>query len=290
MNEIAAEVSAPQDTGGIVESSTVQSSEPNITTSETPTTSTEFNIPDAYKEKGWTKQVSSPDDLWKTADDLQSLKGKKDFGLPENNASDEQWSAYFEKVRPENTDGYVLHEEGAEFHEGLETGIKQAMHDAGLHPKQAQIIADAYSKLTGELVESTKADNKSHDDAEFDKLATEMFGGQDEAAAAIKTVRAMLPDLVDDSIVEHIGELDNTTLLTFASMANKLNQKFGVESNAMAGGANGTAVKSPSDMRAEAQALMQTREAMPKQQQTMSNPQFNKITTDINNLYKTIGD
>ena len=42
-----------------------------------PAKSAEFTIPETYKDKSWTKNIKSQEDLFKSYDNAQSLIGKK---------------------------------------------------------------------------------------------------------------------------------------------------------------------------------------------------------------------
>ena len=122
----------------------VQTEAPRQTLVDTPTDESnntptnEFQIPDAYKEKGWAKNIKSTDDLWKNYDNAQQLIGKKTIGIPDDNSTPEQLEEYYSKVRPKEASEY-------EFPEGTLEENKQfyseLMHKYGISKAQAKGLA-----------------------------------------------------------------------------------------------------------------------------------------------------
>jgi hypothetical protein len=49
-------------------------------------------IPDEYKEKGYMSKIKDVEGLFKSFDGLQSLIGKRPAGIPQENATQEEWS------------------------------------------------------------------------------------------------------------------------------------------------------------------------------------------------------
>lgn len=140
-----------------------------------------FVIPDAYKDRGWVEKVKSPDDLWKTLDNAQSLLGKRPAGIPTADAPDTEWEAFFKAARPESPDKYTLSEV-----EGISKDIdlapyKQLLYEAALTPKQADIIWKKYAELEKAAAVRTQGEL----DKRFDEVAAKVLGDKLEAASTV---------------------------------------------------------------------------------------------------------
>ena len=166
------------------------------TTNQTPQSSeaTEsqdsFAIPEEYQGKGWTEKVSNYDDLWKLTANSQSLIGKRPAGIPEANASDDEWQKFNRALGvpdepkyefsqfdlPENT-GFDL--------ESYDNTMQQLFHKAGLTPKQADTLRSAY--LESEL--NTSNERTAELDKRFDEITSEVFG-EDFAKYRDQTIEA----------------------------------------------------------------------------------------------------
>ena len=59
-----------------------------------------FFVPDAYKNEGWTRNLRSYDDLWKTSDSAQKMIGKKTIGIPDDKSSEQEIADFYSKLRP----------------------------------------------------------------------------------------------------------------------------------------------------------------------------------------------
>ncbi len=274
------EAAAPE----VSQSAAEPAGRPDLSTSESPMQSDGFSVPDEYKEKGWIKQVQSVDDLWKTADSLQSLKGKKDFGLPADNASDEEWAAFFEKTRPESVDSYELHEEGAEFNEDFEGVIKSIFHEVGVTPKQAEAIASKFNEFSVEM----QSNNLSHDDGDFNRISAETFGSSENITKAFESAKTLLNDTASQEEKEILNGADNKTLIALASVLNKTHNKYGMEGRQVANVANAQVGKSPDDIRTDAKQLMIQRDKLPNHRKTMNDPEFKALSNKIDQSYQQI--
>ena len=112
----------------------------------------EFAIPDEYKDKGWVSKVNNLDDLFKQMDNTDTLVGKKTIGVPDwENATPEDISDYYSKVRPEKVDDYSF--EG-DFNEGEKEAIQKIMHDNGISAYQAKGIVENYRAIQQEQMQA----------------------------------------------------------------------------------------------------------------------------------------
>lgn len=110
VEQVASEIPATQD----------------IATNEPIKTVNEFAVPEQYKERGWTKNIKSIDDLYKSYDNAQSLIGKKTV-MPE---------------APADYKDYGI--------DGIDENFLKMFHEAGLPKDTAKKLIDTYNKVFGE--------------------------------------------------------------------------------------------------------------------------------------------
>lgn len=264
------------------------SQEQPVTSGEATSDISEFSIPEQYSDKGWAKQINSVDQLWKSVESLQALKGKKDFGMPEDNATAEQWNEYYSKLRPQDPNSYILHGEGSEFNEDFESNMKNAFYEVGLTEKQASFISEKFNEFTSSELAKAKEADKSHDDSEFDRLSSEAFGGEEGAQKAIEVAKGMLNEYVDESYREQIAKLDNASLIAITSVMNNVHSKYGLESNKLANSSDANAGKTFENIRAEAQEVTKKLQEMASKNQHVFNPEYERLIERRNNLYKQL--
>jgi len=153
--------------------------------SEPVSTESSFAIPEAYKDKGWIEKIKSPDDLWKSLDNAQSLIGKRQ--IPTNDASDDEWNQFYKAAgRPDEPKYEFADPEGLP--EGFDTSsfkeqAAQILHKAGLNTKQANKVYQEYLKL--ELDAAGKQGTQKEEqqkalDEQFVKLMKEHFAEDED--------------------------------------------------------------------------------------------------------------
>ncbi len=163
-----------------------------------------FQVPQEYAGKGWVEKIKSPDDLWKTLDNAQSLLGKRPAGIPSPDASAEEWEKFYTAAgRPESADKYALADTFDGMPEGLELSkFKERAaglaHKLGLNQKQAETMWQEYLTMSaGDFKEAQEGWQKTQaeKDAEFDQITQKVFGDQYDAKAkaASEFISAHLP-------------------------------------------------------------------------------------------------
>lgn len=166
-----------------------------------------FVVPDAYKDRGWVEKVKSPDDLWKTLDNAQSLLGKRPAGIPANDAPDEEWQKFFQAARPESADKYTLGDI-----EGLPEGVDLApykaqaqklMYDAGLTQKQADALWKQYLGVEMGAVAQSQQDL----DKRYDETLNKTFG--EKRAEAEAKAQEIINKYVPEDLRTNITKLVN---------------------------------------------------------------------------------
>ena len=222
-------------------------STPAPSTPSTPSTN-EFSIPESYTGKGWTEKVKSVDDLWKLADNSQSLLGRRT--APAEDAPKEEWEAFYKTVgRPEAPDKYQLKDvegipEGFDLTE-FKGKAQQLMFEAGLNQKQANDLYQAYLKseleVSGKNKEAIAEHNKKLD-AEFDELTKELFG--DKFGEVSTRAQEFIKTNVPEKLIPVVQGLQDqpqalAAFIAFAENTQKqiaeVKAKYGAEDNLASG-------------------------------------------------------
>ena len=195
------------------------------TPSETPRdviNPTEFTAPEEYKDKGWTKNIKSIDDLWKTNDNAQELIGRKTVGVPDKDSTPEQFEEYYSKVRPENAEAYEFPEYTTDIEKEL---YSKAFYDNGLTKKQSEGIIKDHS----EFMEAQKAQMYSAEG--FEAVMKDTFKGDTEAQASVKKLLDRHSNEADEEIVNNMSNEQAGVLYRIAN--NFANSHGAIEGGAL---------------------------------------------------------
>lgn len=170
-----------------------------------PSSESQFAVPDAYKDRGWAEKIKTPDDLWKTLDNTQSLLGKRPAGIPTNDAPDEEWQKFYQAARPEKADDYSLGDI-----EGMPEGVDLApykaqaqnlMYEVGLTKKQADTM---WKQYVGAEMGAVKTASDALD-KKYDETLNSLFG--DKRADAEKTAQEAIKQYLPEDMRGSIGAL-----------------------------------------------------------------------------------
>lgn len=109
---------------------------------------TEFKLPDEYKDKPWAAKVKSLDDLYKQIDTLDALKGKKMIVPNLKDATPEEREAFYSQLRGKDASEYPIPDNKA-FPTLPETQgvVAKLFMDNGVAPVQAENIIKGYQEL-----------------------------------------------------------------------------------------------------------------------------------------------
>lgn len=211
------EVPAGDTTQSDVADAAAQSTE----TTEVPGESTEnvdaFNVPEAYADKGWAKDLKNIDDVYKMLDNAQSLIGKKQTGeIDVANMNDDQLKGLFEKVRPESVDGYELHESI----QGDEADVlRAAAHEFGLHPTQLTGVIEKYREFAQSQLD------QAYDPKHFEDAMQAEFG--DKYTAQVSEVDGLMEKLVTPEVKQAIDQIAPAQRAAVYNAMAKLKNAFG---------------------------------------------------------------
>ena len=232
-----------------------------------------FSIPEAYKDRGWVEKIKSPDDLWKTLDNTQSLLGKRPAGVPANDAPDAEWDKFYAAAgRPEKADGYKFSDV-----EGLPEGLditpfkakaSEVLHAAGLNQRQADKVWQMFMKAELEAATGNKqaiTENQSKLDQEFDNLVKEHFGDKFEQAqnTALEFINQKVPEGLRSAYAE-IADKPKALAAVIAAVnaaqseIESVKKEYGAEGKLTSG--EGTSATSIEEVRKEL-AILRTSQA-----------------------------
>lgn len=207
--------------------------EEQVTPAESQTSEpSSFSIPEEYADRGWAEKIKTPDDLWKQLDNTQSLLGKRPAGIPQDDATPEQWDEFYKaKGRPDSPDKYELSDP-----EGLPDDIdlspfkakaQPILHAAGLSPKEAERVWSEYLKAemsAADAIKASHAEATAKYDEEFDALAKEKFG--DNYDAANEAAQKFLNESLDEKLRLNIAEADPRTQVALIAAASEMQNKI----------------------------------------------------------------
>jgi len=207
-----------------------------------PATNNSFSIPEGYTERGWTEKVKSYDDLWKLADNSQSLLGKR--VAPSDDAPPEEWDNFYKTIgRPEAPDKYSLPDvEGVPQDFDLtefKATAQNLMFEAGLNQKQANKLWEAYLKTEIGVAEKNKEAIAEHNkklDAEFEEVTKNIFGDRFDSVS--QSAQEFIKTAVPQELIPAIqGLADNpqamAAVIALADKSqqqiNEIKKKYGAE-------------------------------------------------------------
>lgn len=202
-----------------------------------------FEVPEEYKDAGWAKDIKSSDDLWKMNANAQSLIGKRPAGVPDKDASEEEWEKFYNAAgRPEEPSKYEFSEidlpEGVDLAPHTEKYAELA-HKYGLNQKQADGLRKewlAHEMATGEA-------NKEALDKQYAEITKKHFGDDFDAKqeAAVKYLDGKLPEDLDGHLRQVLTN-DPLTQAAFVKITedmtkqiNDLKKRYGAEDSLKSG-------------------------------------------------------
>jgi len=246
-----------------------------------------------YLDKPYMKEIDSPEKMFKTIDNLQSLMGKKTI-VPDSNASEKDWNDYRERIGLKDSSVYEfgdshLPDNLKGIHpEGFETKVKDLFHSAAVTPDQAKILQEGYDKLMidahGDLLAEavSKQQNQQILNADFDALADKMWGGEKEAVQ--NTAKALINEFTPNDLRPHLENLPNDNLVIMASVLKGISDKYISQDDLASLKSSGSSSVSADGLRTQAQEAMTALMSM--------NPFDKGYSTQqdkVNDLYAQLG-
>jgi len=108
------------------------------------------SLPEDVRADPSLTDIKDVDNLAKSYINGQKLIGKNRIALPDDKATDEEWSSFYSSIgRPEKSGAYQFGErpalpEGLEYDEAFESNFRDLSYKAGLSSAQAKAIYDGY--------------------------------------------------------------------------------------------------------------------------------------------------
>jgi len=133
----------------------------------------DFSLPDEYKDKPWAAKIKSHDDAYKQIDNLNTLVGKKTLQpLDYTTATSEEIAAHHNSLAPENILDYGLSQEDDSL--DFSTFLGETYKEAGLTPHQAKLLNEKVTTKTVEMEAARTA--AAADGGEYLKMLDASFG------------------------------------------------------------------------------------------------------------------
>lgn len=158
-----------------------------------------FFVPDAYKNEGWTRNLRSYDDLWKTSDSAQKMIGKKTIGIPDDKSSEQEISDFYAKLRPGKAEDYNVELEGED-----KALFEKLFYDNGISPRQAKALVDGYKESI------RKVQGPMFSESGYKQTMNERFGSN--ADAKVKAVNDFITKEASQEDKALLNALPNNVL------------------------------------------------------------------------------
>jgi len=234
------------------------------------TQQTEFSVPESYKDKGWTQNIKSQDDVWKMLDNAQSQIGKKAVVPDFDKATPKEIDDYIAQLRPQDKAVYKFSDDmPAE----QKTAYADMLHEIGIPAYQANKLIEKYQGMEAASVA------KLYDKDEFMGELKKSFGNDYEKVAG-ETAKLLASNLnADDKAM--LDKLPNPALgVIYRAVAN-LNKAYGASESS-------AAVNTPAQVQAinkeeQASKLRNDIYALSKRQHTAEEKQT--LVDQLNALY-----
>lgn len=231
-------------------------------------TTTEFKVPDEYKEKGWIKNIKSEQDVWKMLDNAQSLIGKKTVVPDLEKASPEEIESYYSQLRPKDK---------AYDFDGIEDDAKKAvfsemLYKNGISKKQGSDLVKQYQEYEKSLIEQLTSESGFIEEmkASFGEDYKKKGG---ETLSAIKQVLTEQDQIALDQMPNNVHGL-------VYRLVSSITEKYGAKELGLGGTSKGSD-GSPAPSSGELKALQDQLQALSRRPHTLEDRQeiVSKIKT-----------
>lgn len=276
---------------------------------ETPGDMSAF-VPAEYKDKEWVQNIlrseNPQSEFFNQFEHARSLVGKRPLQKPGDDATPEQWQAFYKELGvPETVEGYQVpemqwSEQDKELGAAVEGTINKdlvarmaaAAREAGVLPHQFQQLYKNYLESTAEVSRETYQqylDTERSLDETYEQAMTKQYGAQ--APQVLEIGRKLLNESVEPNTRQFINELanteDGTKALTVLAGAMYGFYKKHVGEDTMpgagtpAGNATGNTIE---DLSNQAKALMQT-----EAYRDHRHPDSHKVREQVDAIYAQMG-
>lgn len=192
--------------------------------------------------------------------DTKKLVGQK-LGIPDANSTPEAKAAFYKAMGvPDNAEGYAL-KAPEKLPENLRNNYEaetlkeytDVARKLNLTTEQAKGLQEWFDSKTIKQFESMQTDiTKS--DAEFDKLATKIFG--DKKEEAIQNAKTLLVKHIPEELRKELDNLPNAALTAIAAALSGYSKEMSGEDKVIGTGGESASNQTPAQLREEAKKLM----------------------------------
>lgn len=144
-------------------------------------------FPDELKSNPTITSFKTPEALAKSFLETKSMVGKKGLVVPGQNATDAEWDEFFNGAGRPSIDKFdIKAPEGKQVNTEVLGKFKEVMHKAGLLPRQAQSIVEAYIGFEEETQKTRMTSHQAAVNEGIESLKKEWGAGWDKNVAAAK--------------------------------------------------------------------------------------------------------
>jgi hypothetical protein len=221
-------------------------------------------LPPEYRDKPYFKGKDFVS-IVKEFDNAQKLIGSRPAGIPGENATPEEFGKFFDSLKPKDLAQYVLPE--TDFSKAgkrtpeYEKTVREAMSQAGIHPKQAEKLMSWYEQqiVTGEKMQAEKAAaEKVSRETQFEALLDKTFGADKQKT--LDKVKGIMSEQAPAEHKEAIGKaldgMSNEQLFAMTVVINNIHKNYIEEDTPPGGGA--PAGGDPASLQREAEETMRS--------------------------------
>jgi len=221
-------------------------------------------LPPEYRDKPYFKGKDFVS-IVKDFDNAQKLIGSRPAGIPAENATPEEFEKFFSLLKPKDLAQYVLPE--TEFSKAgkrtpeYEKTVKEALSQAGIHPKQAEKLMSWYENqiAVGEKMRAEKAEaEKVSRETQFEALLDKTFGA--EKQKTLDRVKGIMSEQAPaehkEAISKALDGMSNEQLFAMTVVIDNIYKNYIAEDNPPGGGA--PAGGDPASLQREAEETMKS--------------------------------
>lgn len=168
--------------------------------------SSDFELPEEWKDKPWADKVKSQDDAYKQIENLTALVGKKTIApIDYETATADEIAAHHSSLAPENVSDYVWAENSMP---EITDPMGSLMQEAGINKHQQQVLSTGFDKvIEGLASDKVKADTSEEG---YMKIMEESFGEDYKTTVGI-IEKSLKEHAASDEDKQALDAMDNST-------------------------------------------------------------------------------
>jgi len=246
-------------------------------------------IPEGYADKSWVKETKDLPSLFKRMDDTLTEMGKRPAGIPQDNASEDEWKVFHKALGvPDKAEDYAFGEVPKELeevakNEAFQTGIRKLLHKAGISTRQAGVLIPGWNEIminVSKNSEQISSAAQAKQDEDFNALADKTFGDRREKVLGVS--KGLIAHYVPEGLKSHVEGLSNENLMILASVLDGVQREF-ISEDRLPGGGEGATPESEDAKRAKARTLMAS-----EAYQKPFHAEHTKVVAEVKAIYASL--